>query len=306
MPMPRPPWYDWKSRPSPNRVRVAKIARSASALAKMRGLNSRATQLLLSPTLAMTGKRSRSSAESRSLARGIFAETGTGMPAVFAVANAMFLSSTRCTIAGGGAATVQNRVSSAYAALTICSDASLVGTTHFAPSERASRPSSAADSPTSPCSRTVPAIAREEMGSGCPRGVATTQRTPERCSDRAIVTSLRGSAPTMMTVEASPAPSRCERAGDDAASGTRAANRSADLLFENIRVDEELARPAQVLELPVLTIDGERALHAAAQLRRAVRAHARAHIGVRAPCGVEKFLVAGDLMQQQPAVRDLR
>ena len=150
------------------------------------------------------------------------------------------------------------------------------------------------------------AIAREVTRSGCSGGAATMHRTPARSSDRATVTIFRGSAPTMMTVGASPAPARGERARDDVPLCTSAASRRAELLFEKVGVDEELARPAQVLEFSVLAIHGERSLHAASHLGFAVHAHSPAKIRIRATRRVREHRLAGDLIEKEPAVCDLR
>src|SRR6478672_10337024 len=125
------------------------------------------------------------------------------------------------------------------------------------------------------------------------------QRTPARCSDRATVTILRGSAPTMMTVGASPPPRRGERAGNRAPLRTSAISRCAELLLENVGVDEELAGPAQELEFAVLAIHREGALHAASQLGIALDAHARTEVRVRAASGVEERRLARNLMEEE-------
>src|SRR6185437_13401124 len=259
----------------------------------------------LSPGFAITGNRSCASAPSRSAARSMATDAGTGTPTRAAVARVTDLSRIRCTMRGGGDPTAQNAESSSYAAQTIWSDVSLVGTTNAARSASARRTSCPADSFASPSSCTRPAMARDDVCSGCPLGAATMERTPARRSDRAMVTTFRTSAPTMITVGGRSLATRADDCGVGPALCTSAGGRRADLLLEDVRIDEELARPVQIFELAVFAVHRERALHSAANLGCPGDADARADVCVRLARRIAKLRIARDLIEHQPTVREL-
>ena len=178
---------------------LVKGVRSSGALAKVRVLNQCTVLRVLSAGFAMTGKRSFASAASSSVALSIaatrhgYADRGRRCQRDGLVQDAPDDVWRR-------RADRAERESSSYAAATICSDESL--RRHYpGRARRTWRSSTASRPPRRRRPRAArPRDAREKTPSAWPLGTATMHRAPWRCSDRAMVTTVRGSAPTMMTV----------------------------------------------------------------------------------------------------------